>query len=234
MNTQYIYNTQRGTYEYMAPEVLTNKKYNNKIDIWSLGCIIYELCTLKKCFEDDGIFATLNKIINEKHGKINTHYYNEEIQNLIDKLLIKDYKERYDIDKVYDLVFKLNKQFFLDDISINILKKQNIYLKFFDEKTFLQYEINNKIYNKIYKGDYINVLFVLSDTGHRINIQATSDMMFHELAFKLFIRTGIKPEENPPFIFCSQPIRFDSCKTLAELNIRDGSRIEFITGKIIG
>ena len=60
------------------------------------------------------------------------------MQDLIDNLLIKNYKERYDIDVVYDLVFKLNKQFYLDDISINILKKQNIYLKYFDEKTFLQ------------------------------------------------------------------------------------------------
>ena len=131
INAQYIYNTQRGTFEYMAPEVLTNKKYNNKIDIWSLGCIIYELCTLKKCFEDEGIFATLNKIINEKHNEINTNYYNKEIQDLIDKLLIKDYKERYDIDKVFDLVLKYNKQFSLkknsnnlDDISKNILNNQ--------------------------------------------------------------------------------------------------------------
>ena len=30
----------------MSPEIIKGEKYNNKIDIWALGCIIYELCTL--------------------------------------------------------------------------------------------------------------------------------------------------------------------------------------------
>ena len=34
-----------GTYNYMAPEIIKGQKYNNKVDIWALGCIIYELCT---------------------------------------------------------------------------------------------------------------------------------------------------------------------------------------------
>ena len=89
----------------MAPEVLKGKKCNNKVDIWSLGCIIYELCTLKVCFDnnDEGLFGLMNQIINERHEKINLNYYNTEIQELIDYLLIKDYKARYDIDIVYDL-----------------------------------------------------------------------------------------------------------------------------------
>ena len=42
--------TMIGTSNYVAPEILQEKKYNKKIDIWSLGCIIYELCTLEQCF----------------------------------------------------------------------------------------------------------------------------------------------------------------------------------------
>jgi NIMA (never in mitosis gene a)-related kinase len=38
----------KGTFEYMAPEMLQEKpKCNKKVDIWSFGCIIYELCTLE-------------------------------------------------------------------------------------------------------------------------------------------------------------------------------------------
>ena len=140
---KYVHNTQTGTYEYMAPEIIKkrNNKFNNKIDLWSLGCIIYELCTLNKCFtSDEGLFGTFNKIINQKHGTINTNYYSREIQDLIDNLLNKDYHNRYDIDQVYDLVFQYNTQLYLiknnnnnlDETSKNILNNRKI---FFADKT---------------------------------------------------------------------------------------------------
>ena len=35
-----------GTPYYMSPEMYENKPYTHKSDIWALGCILYELCTL--------------------------------------------------------------------------------------------------------------------------------------------------------------------------------------------
>ena len=41
-------NTYVGTYEYMAPEIIKReKKYNEKVDIFSMGCVFYEICCLK-------------------------------------------------------------------------------------------------------------------------------------------------------------------------------------------
>ena len=34
--------TQTGTMLYMAPEIINGEKYNNKVDMWALGCIIHE------------------------------------------------------------------------------------------------------------------------------------------------------------------------------------------------
>ena len=37
--------TKLGTPLVMAPEVLNDKKYDHSADVWSLGCIFYELMT---------------------------------------------------------------------------------------------------------------------------------------------------------------------------------------------
>jgi len=46
-------NLLRGTESYRAPEVLTNQKYNNRADIFALGCIIFEIITSQKLFSND-------------------------------------------------------------------------------------------------------------------------------------------------------------------------------------
>ena len=158
LNDDEYISDQVGTYSYMAPEIFSGKEYNNKVDIWSLGCIIYELCTVKECFEGYSIIKLYNKIMSEMHEKINTNYYNKKIQDLIDKLLIKDYEKRYEIDKVYDLVIKYNKKLFLknninnlDEISKNILHNQKNYInanKEHENEIIMTIEINENDINK--------------------------------------------------------------------------------------
>ena len=45
----------RGTSGYRAPELVSGSKgvYNNKVDIWSMGCILYELAVGRRAFCDD-------------------------------------------------------------------------------------------------------------------------------------------------------------------------------------
>lgn len=46
----------RGTSGYRAPELLVgeNGGFNNKVDIWALGCILHELVTWERPFSSDG------------------------------------------------------------------------------------------------------------------------------------------------------------------------------------
>lgn len=102
-----------GSLSYMAPEMINGKKYNNKVDIWSFGCIIYELSTCKICFSDESIINLVNKINSGVHGKIDTSHYTDGLQNLIDLSLKADFKERGSIEDIIN--YYREKNFNLDD-----------------------------------------------------------------------------------------------------------------------
>jgi len=40
---------------YMLQEVIKGGKYNKKSDIWSLGCLVYELCSLSPPFTGSNV-----------------------------------------------------------------------------------------------------------------------------------------------------------------------------------
>ena len=55
-------NAQVGTPLYMSPEVLGGKGYGFEADIWSLGCLVYELCTLRSPFKPEEQGANLYQL----------------------------------------------------------------------------------------------------------------------------------------------------------------------------
>jgi NIMA (never in mitosis gene a)-related kinase len=44
-------NTMVGTPYYLSPEMCEERPYNEKSDVWALGCVLYELCTFKPPFD---------------------------------------------------------------------------------------------------------------------------------------------------------------------------------------
>ncbi|KAI1391963.1 kinase-like protein [Hypoxylon trugodes] len=56
-----------GTPFYMSPEICAAERYTLKSDIWSLGCIIYELCAREPPFNAKTHFQLIQKI---KEGKV--------------------------------------------------------------------------------------------------------------------------------------------------------------------
>ncbi|KAJ3781109.1 kinase-like domain-containing protein [Lentinula aff. detonsa] len=61
-------NTYVGTPYYMSPEVMQEKAYDSKSDIWSLGCLIYELCAHKPPFHEAKSHTELSILI--RNGRI--------------------------------------------------------------------------------------------------------------------------------------------------------------------
>ena len=48
-----------GTPFYMSPEICQAQPYGYKSDVWSLGCVLYELATLRHAFDDESMRGSL-------------------------------------------------------------------------------------------------------------------------------------------------------------------------------
>ncbi|XP_036687821.1 serine/threonine-protein kinase Nek3 isoform X3 [Balaenoptera musculus] len=78
-----------GTPYYVPPEIWENMPYNNKSDIWSLGCILYELCTLKHPFQANSWKSLILKICQGSVSPLPSHY-SYELQHLIKQMFKKN------------------------------------------------------------------------------------------------------------------------------------------------
>ena len=126
-----------GTPYYISPELCKDQPYNDKSDVWSLGCVLYELCTLNHPFEGGTQVEIYEKIMTQKFKAISPDY-SLELQKMVDLLLEKDEKKRpkmKDILKMKCVIDRANKY------SINIDLVENGIIE--EEKN----EINNNINN---------------------------------------------------------------------------------------
>lgn len=91
-----------GTPLYCSPEICFGHKYNSKSDIWSLGCILYELCSLTRPFSGSNIGEIMRKVMTSNPKSI-PYQYSNELREMIAMMLKKNPAERasiYDILKI--------------------------------------------------------------------------------------------------------------------------------------
>ena len=119
------------TIYYMSPEIiLGNNNFNEKIDIWSIGCIIYELLTGKYLFD---IYN-----MNEEYGN-NYENYNLNKSNDSNSKSEYDYSY-YDDNKDYIILLYLYRELFGDN---NFIYGNNISNYYYS--SYLKGTVTNKI-----------------------------------------------------------------------------------------
>lgn len=97
-----------GTPYYLSPEICEEKPYNEKSDVWALGCILYELCTFNHPFDAKSQGALVLKILNSNPAPIKKTY-SENLQKLIVIILEKNLNKRPSCKTILRLPYIIEK-----------------------------------------------------------------------------------------------------------------------------
>ena len=186
LNTKKYAKTKTGKYHYNAPEVEAGIKYDYKADLYSLGCIIYELFTLNEYYID--------KLYN-KTTKINTDNFDHKWQVLIDSLLNIKPEERPTIEDIFKKYIKQNIIILTVNIDKNDINKEIYFLDNMDKHENIKEmnKSNTELYINNIKKEY-NKFFIPEKEG-------TYDI-------KLIINSCIK-DCKYMFFYCKNLIKVD-------------------------
>ena len=108
--------TQTGTPYYASPEVWRDMPYDSKSDIWSLGCVLYEMCALVPPFRADDMQGLYKKVIKGKFPRIPDHF-SQEMATVIKFMLQISPNYRPSCDQILALpiVEALSRKFFPEE-----------------------------------------------------------------------------------------------------------------------
>ena len=190
-NTLHAY-TFIGTPFYLSPEICEEKPYNEKSDVWALGCILYELCTFKHPYNAKNQPALFLKIISGNYDPIGDNYnYSNDLKKMIESLLEKNYINRPSMKEIIVksiFIEKANKLGLFNDLMeiINLDDNQKIMEKNMKSKrihkiTYIRPEkkkntnpgnnniIRKKINEMYNNSDYINNFNCYNNNNYNSN-----------------------------------------------------------------
>lgn len=94
--------TQTGTPYYASPEVWKDQPYDLKSDVWSFGCVIYEMCALVPPFRAEDMNGLFKRVLKGQYPPIPSHY-SMDMRQLIKTLLAVDAAQRPDTHQILNM-----------------------------------------------------------------------------------------------------------------------------------
>ena len=77
----------------MTPELMEGRKYDNKVDLWAFGCVLYETCCLKPLVNVTNLADLIGKITNSKLEDLPAPY-SKQLNMIFHKAMKRSPQER--------------------------------------------------------------------------------------------------------------------------------------------
>ena len=191
ITTMGMANTQTGTPYFAAPEIWNNNPYDYKCDIWSVGCIIYEMAVLKTPFRGASMKQLYNKVMKGIYPSL-PNRYSDDLKKIIKKILVVNPKNRPSANNL---------------LNCDIIKRKiNEYNFFFNNENLMEFTDNERnldLVNNIKISCNMNIVnkkFPTKNCGNEKR-QNLDELIFND------IQDNVPKKE----MFCSSPNKRKQC-----------------------
>ena len=101
MGDKKLTNTVIGTPFYLAPEIWKNSKYDYRCDVFSMGCVVYEMAMLRPPFKSSSV-EELYKLVKRGQYPPITSKYSKALKIFVSQCLQTNFKIRPNIKKLLE------------------------------------------------------------------------------------------------------------------------------------
>ncbi|XP_060541871.1 serine/threonine-protein kinase Nek11-like [Pantherophis guttatus] len=145
-----------GTPFYMSPEALQHQGYDTKSDIWSLGCILYEMCCLNHTFTGHSFLSIVLKIVESKTPSLPDNF-SRELDAVLHRMLNKNPSLRPSAAEI------LRTSYINDQLQIMKYKHTNISTQIKKDWMFNSQEEADHIISAVQKKVHLQTLRAMSE-----------------------------------------------------------------------
>lgn len=157
---------------YMAPEIMKEKKYNYKSDLWSIGIIFYQMLMGEVPFKVKNIYELIRKIENDTIEIPQKFIISDKCKKLLFSLLEKDPNKRITWDAFFNHELIKKSDPFEEENKLLEISGLDSFPSIPNTPLSNRFNINNKLYSEVKKEKSNNNLITSNENSLFFNSQS--------------------------------------------------------------